>query len=303
MDEKRIVELIDDPTFTTGFNVFGYSSVEDGRKIVMKMDYNQKASKSNRNIWYMAQWWTPYSLVSSTYRFDQEKHIYETPSRRIETNPQDQGYLKIDLLGSEEYFGEPRKTMSQSWPHALIEQTFSNPVKLLDLEALIINLDVTIDRCDDKNGDKYDPNLHAAQLLWYFTLTNNVCEDADFNQYGMNGDFLWFGVPIFDSRYPYLAQSAFIDQGSPGTSNKLIYSIDSRNYLSDKIVFGKTYHIHLNILPYLKEAYHYAINHQVLVNCQYENMVINYLNFGWELPGMFDVSATIRNMSAKAFKK
>lgn len=304
-EEKPVtqIELISDPSFSTGFNVLGYSPVEDGRQIKMKIDYNGTAKPSEKPLWYMAQWWTPYNLVDSSYHYEDGKHIYQTKSRTIEANPNDGGYLRFELLGSEEYFGGVRTSSNQPWAHLLIEQTFTTSVKVSELKALNVHLEFTVEKCVDKNGNQYNPSMHAAQYLWYFTLQNRISDQESFEEAGKNGDFLWFGVPLFDSRFDFINQSAHIDSGAAGTTNKLIYSISSKNYFDEKIIMGKTYTIDIDILPYLKEAFIYAINNNALVNCQFTNMEVGYMNFGWELPGSFDVASTIRNMSALAVYK
>ena len=301
IDDTDAIELLEDPTFATGFQLLGISPVIDGRTIQRHLDYNGEALPSTRNVWFMAQWWTPHDVTDSTYSKVNGVHTYSTESRTLHMNPSDNGYLRIDLQASKEY-SEPR-TSGQPWTHALIEQTFNESVGMSELSALILRLEVTVNSVENLTGPTYDPSKHAAQLLWYLTLQNVVPEDSNPDEVGTRGDFLWFGIPIFDNRTDFIAQSAHLDQGGPGTTNKLIYSMSSRNYFDEKIVMGKTYQIEIDVLPYLQEAFLYAINNNALVNAQYQNMQIGYMNLGWELPGTFDVSSTFRGISIKAVKK
>lgn len=301
IDDTGAIELLEDPTFSTGFQLLGISPVVDGRTIQRHLDYNGEALPSTRNVWYMAQWWTPHDVTDATYAKVSGVHTYTTESRTLHINPSDHGYLRIDLKASKEY-SEPRQS-GQPWTHALIEQDFNESVGMQALSALILKLEVTVNSVENLTGSAYDPSKHAAQLLWYLTLRNVVPEDADPNEVGTRGDFLWFGIPIYDNRSDFIAQSAHLDQGGPGTTNKLIYSMSSRNYFDEKIQMGKTYQIEIDVLPYLQEAFLYAIQNNALVNAQYENMQIGYMNLGWELPGTFDVSSTFRNISIKAVKK
>lgn len=297
--DENSIELLEDPTFATGFNLLGISPVIDGRTIQKKLDYNGECEESDRVVWYMGQWWTPYSMVNANYSYRDGIHVYETPSRTVEVNPSDSGYLHTELNSDIEYMGEPR-VQGQSWTHLLIEQFFSDSVKMSELESLILTLDVSVEQVVDLNGDDYDPNLHAAQFLWYLTLKNVVPEGSTQEEVGTGGDYLWFGIPIYDSRVDFVAHSAHVDQGAAGTTNKLIYSMSSSNYFDEVIQMGKTYHVQIDVLPFVKDAFIYAINNNALVNAQFENMEIGYMNFGWELPGSFDVSSTIRNMSIMA---
>lgn len=302
VDETGAIELLEDPTFATGFNLLGISPVIDGRSIKRHLDYGGNALPSTRSVWYMAQWWTPYDVTNAPYTNVNGVHTYQTDSRTLHINPSDNGYLRIDLLGSKEYPDRPRES-GESWTHALIEQSFNESVGMSELSALILRLEVTVNSVENLTGSTYDPGKHAAQLLWYLTLRNVVPEDSDPSLVGTRGDFLWFGIPIYDNRSDFLSQSAHIDQGAAGTTNKLIYSMSSRNYFDEKIQMGKTYQIEIDVLPFLQEAFLYAINNNALVNAQYENMQIGYMNLGWELPGTFDVSSTFRGISIKAIKK
>lgn len=303
VDNPKEIELLEDPTFATGFNLLGISPVEDGRTIYKHLDYNQTAEIADRNVWFMAQWWTPYDVTNASYRLDGSKHIYETESRTIAVDPSDGGYLRIDLNSKKEY-GDTDRVGGQSWTHALIEQNFNESVGMSELESLVVTLDVTIHYVNNLHtNNSYTPDLHAAQFLWYLTLQNIVDEDSDPDEVGQRGDYLWFGIPIYDNRTDFVAASAHVDQGAAGTTNKLIYSMSSRNYFSEKIQFEKAYHIEVDVLPYLKEAFIYAISNNALVNAQFENMQIGYMNLGWELPGSFEVGSTIQNISIMATKK
>ncbi|MCK9310272.1 MAG: hypothetical protein M0P99_08365 [Candidatus Cloacimonetes bacterium] len=298
-DDKN-VELLEDPIFATGFNLLGISPVEDGRTIKKHLDYGSTALPSSRPIWYMAQWWTPYDVVDATYKEVNNVHIYETPSRILKMNPEDNGYLYMELFGSKEYENGPRE-LNEPWTHALIEQNFSESVGMSELSSLILKMEVTIHHVNNLMGSDYDPGKHAAQLLWYITLRNVVPEGSE--DVGQNGDFLWFGIPIYDNRNDFIPHSAHIDQGAAGTTGKLIYSMSSKYYFDEKIQMNKTYNIEIDVLPYLKEAFIYAINNNALVGARFENMQIGYMNFGWEVPGTFDVASTIRGISIKAIRK
>lgn len=301
-NESKIVQLISDNSFSQGFKLLGVSTAEDGRTIEAYLDYNGEAIDNNDSPWYMAQWWTPYNVADANFFVEDNLYVYQTQSRTIKVNPQEK-YLYFELLGEEEYLGSTRQTASQNWPHLLIEQVFSKSVKISDLKSINIHLEVSVEQCIDKNGDVYDPSIHAAQLLWYFTLNNVVDPSLSSDEVGTNGDFLWFGVPIFDNRSDFIKSSATIDSGFVGNTNKLIYSMGSSMYIDEKIQFGKTYTIDIDILPYLKEAFIYAVNNDALVNCKFENMELSYMNYGWELPGAFNVISTFKNMSVEAIYK
>lgn len=301
--KQKTIELISDPHFETGFQLLGISPVLDKRKIQMWMNYGGLAKASDRHIWHMAQWWTPYDTSKAKFNKKGNSYTYKTPSRTITITPKEEGKLFLELLGKEEYLGENRKAMSQPWPHVLIEQDFEKSVSINKLDSLVLHLDFSIDRFEDHTGVTYDPNLHAAQLLWYFVITDTGIDNGKYLGYGNSENYFWFGVPLFDSRKEYFEENMMVDSGGIGTTGKLIYSMDSRSYLPVPLEKNKEHHIEIDVLPHVIKAYKYAKDHNYLKITPNSHFQIGYMNFGWELPGAFNVSATIKNMSAKAVLK
>lgn len=295
----QIKELLRDNHFETGFSVLGISPVKDKRNYSMIMDYNKNAKNPVGKAWEMAQWWTNYPLKNSTYKFYEGKHQYTTPSRFISIDNKN-GELYTKLLASKEYKEGYRKSNSEPWSHLLIEQDFSRSYGLDKLDKLVVNLDFNIINVIDKMPHNYDPNLHAAQFLWYFVVAD---VSGNFVNYGNAENFFWFGVPIFDNRNDFIPEVMHIDQGGEGTTGKLIYSMPSDLYIKEKIEFNKEYNINYDILPNIKKALNYAKENKHLKVNEDSRFEIVYMNFGWECPGSFDVESYIKNMSVKAFIK
>jgi hypothetical protein len=300
---KKEIELLTDPTFETGFHLLGISPVKDQRTFYRHLDYNKEAKPSNRVVWQMAQWWTPYNVADAHFEKSGDTFIYKTASRTIGINPKDDGLLKMDLLGSKEYLGKTRKGFDQPWAHLLIEQDFKESVPIDSLESLVLNLTFQIDEVVDQNHVLYNPDLHAAQLLWYLVIADKSDDRRKSQNYGNYEDFFWFGIPIYDNRHKFINETMHIDQGGIGTTGRLIYSMDNRNYLNEVIKFNKEYTIAIDILPFVKKARAYALENGYLPLQEKPNYEIGYMNFGWELPGAFDVKSWIKGMSIKAIKK
>ena len=292
------IEILSDPMFKTGFHCMGVSPVIDKRQIECYLDYSKKAEASKRKIWHMAQWWTPYQLKDASYSYLGNMHFYQTPSRTIGVNYLE-GKLFMALNGLKEYRNKPRTSMDIPWPHLLIEQDFERSYDIFTIESLTVNLNFNIHKVVDENKDLYNPNLHAAQLLWYFVITDVSDNFGEYQGYENSENFFWFGVPLYDSRKAYIEESKNVDLGGIGTTGRLIYSMDSRLYLPENISFNKEYSINIDILPDVLKAYNYAIENGYLKKHPNSNFQIGYMNFGWELPGAFDVSSTIWNMSTK----
>jgi hypothetical protein len=296
----KTIELLTDTHFKTGFHVLGINPTINHRKIYKYLDYNGEAYRTNWPVWQMAQWWTPFDLSESTFKKSGDRFIYDTPSRHIEVNPKT-GYLKMDLFGSKEYPLGPRKSGSEPWSHLLIEQDFNESVSLDFLKSLTLKFSFQIESVQDENQGLFNPNLHAAQFLWYFVIHDTGIEGS--KGYGNFKEFFWFGIPLFDSRYPFIEESMHVDQGGIGTTGRLIYSMSNRNYLKEPIQFGKPYDIEIDILPFVLKAKQYALDHGYLKRHDQANYQIGYMNLGWELPGRYDVKSHIQGISALAVLK
>ena len=100
--------------------------------------------------------------------------------------------------------------------------------------------------------------ISNAQLLWYITLTNKPPQDnpADEDGYPVNevdGDYIWFGVPIVD----YTRYGEFMDAGLSydiGTKH-WICSVDSAEYLDRPVTVGVRNSFEYDIVPMFKRRW------------------------------------------------
>ena len=306
---RREDSLLSDSSFKNGFGLFSPETttahVED-----RLIDYNGEAETDFYNpeadhsyYWTMCQWWTPYNFVNATYSKNGETHIYENEARRLEVNP-GEGSLHMELNADMEYeekFGGPRDPAA-SWSHFLIQQNF--PSELVKspstFEDLYVEMDVTIEE-STYLGEGQPLGAECAQLLFYFCLFNRVPADSNPEEVGVNGTGMWFGVPIYDSRYDYVDRYIGGDTGFVGSTNRMIYSIPSQSYMGrGPVEMNRTYKIRIDVLDLLKEAFIYGVKNDYLPNCLWNNLYLTYMNFGWELPGQYKVSSTLSNLDIHA---
>lgn len=306
---RREDSLLSDSSFKNGFGLFSPETttahVED-----RLIDYNGEAETDFYNpeadhsyYWTMCQWWTPYNFVNATYSKNGDTHVYENESRRLEVNP-NEGSLHMELNADMEYeekFGGPRDPAA-SWSHFLIQQNF--PSELVKspstFEDLYVEMDVTIEE-STYLGEGQPLGAECAQLLFYFCLFNRVPADSNPEEVGVNGTGMWFGVPIYDSRYDYVDRYIGGDTGFVGSTNRMIYSIPSQSYMGrGPVEMNRTYKIRIDVLDLLKEAFIYGVKNDYLPNCLWNNLYLTYMNFGWELPGQYKVSSTLSNLDIHA---
>ena len=289
-------ELITDPKFKSGFFLQGVSSVSDQRTSYTYLNYDGKAIAATEKIWIMSQWWTPFDFKNAIYKFDNDKHIYENESRKCVIDTY-KGEIEFSFDSSIEYdklYGKVRDK-SKPWSHFLIEQDFLSSVRFDRIRNLIAKLNFSIDNVEQVKPEEQRDDAHAAQFLWYITIK----EGKEDQKETLGGRYIWFGIPLYDNRYKKIKGSVMFDKGFDGATNALIYTMPSELYLKDEpIKFGKEYEINIDIFPYIKKAIKLALEEGIFTS--ESDLVINYMNIGWELPGSFKVKSKISNLHLEA---
>ncbi len=291
-------QLLSDPAYDDGFGVMGVNDAK-GRENLGYFTYGGAVDAKNKSVWQIGQWGGSGDLSAPA-----EKEIskgvwrYSAGGKCVTVN-RNSGAVTLAADARKEY-AHLRKN-GEGWVHVMIEQNFSVPAPFSSLKHLFVTLDYSIDKCDNYCGDGYDKELHAAQITLYFTLCNQP-EKTEKDpvtgewSHGRYNEYLWFGVPIFDNRKPYQAAASVYDAGT----SSFISSIDTRKYQTEQPVAGKRYRIEYDVLSDVCSAVKMAKDKGVLKNVDEKNMVFTYMNFGWEIPGTFDVSLTINKIRIEA---
>ncbi len=301
---KRENSYLADSNFNNGFTLISPKSTDQHLEKVI--DYNGEADKdyngddgSLSTYWTMCQWWTPYNFKDAEYTKINGVHHYENESRMLEVDPK-QGSITMELDSYVEYqkrFGGPLPG-NEPWAHFLIQQQFPNSLQFnpSTIDNLHVSFDIKVNEAIYKGANETPYGKECAQLLLYLRLTNKVPSDSDPNEVGKPGQSMWFGIPIFDSRYDSVPEYKANDEGFEGATNSMIYSIASASYMGPKFEIGKQYTIDIDVMESLKQAFIYGVTNDYMPNCKWENLTCYYMNFGWELPGEYKVSSTLKNL-------
>lgn len=108
--------------------------------------------------------------------------------------------------------------------------------------------------------------------------------------------YIWFGCNLYDSRYPQTPFMVFMDGGKEINTGTLIYQPASVEYLKESTVLNKHQEVHFDFTGHLYKAFSVACERGVLSDSRYSDMAITGGNFGWEIPGTYDVSVEIDKM-------
>ncbi|HOQ84296.1 MAG TPA: hypothetical protein PLQ89_01140 [Phycisphaerae bacterium] len=285
------IQLLQDPSFARGFQVF---DPKLGKHVVRGKLQPQPAI--GEPVWGLAQWssrWSladaqPERLATGAVRFaDPAKSVTFCPTTGSNAG------LVFTLSAGREYDGRFRKS-TDPWAHLLAEQRFQVHPRIVDLERLRFRI-----RCRLLAAKDYAPagaNLpgQAAQFLAYLTVQNLNRESPGY------GDYLWFGVPIYDSRYRTPVRHAAADIGT----GKFIYNPPGTAYTSESLHDGQWVSIDRDVLPLILEGLRTAWDQGHLKHSrELADFRLGGFNIGWELPGTLDVSMQFDGLGIEATLK
>ena len=281
--------VLKDVKFNGKFGLKGVSSKESGHKIFDTLTWENVSEEQD---WTLAEWASVHPLRADRKQVKEGDRIdFSTESKVVSLWP-GKGKLSFFADTSKEY-GAPRKS-GEDWIHLLLEQKIEagDRVYLGDMKALDLALDYSVDECENlMRREEYDPNLHAAQISWFFTVENNRDTKLDFEG---RPDYLWFGLPLFDNRHAVIdGPQIFLDRGT----EKVIYSVKRAEYMEEPFRIGHKYCVRMDILPSIKKAFAVAKEQDWLKGARWEDMAIGSTNLGWEIPGTFRCRCTFENLS------
>lgn len=290
--DEKTVKIIHDGNFDGDFSVLNVSNSNPVQVGILRFD-NEKPGIDT--VWKLAQWSSKYNIAAAKLQQSKKQYFYENKGKRITKEiDKNQNTLILSVNGSNE-FNKPRKN-GQSWPHLLIEQDTFDSLGINKYKSIHFTIDVMISKCENKMNDSFNQELHCAQTTAYFIVSDRNVDSKGY------GDYFWFGMPIFDSRYEYPPGAAVKDRGAAGTSGKLIYTPPGKDFLTQNLMDGNWEKISLDILPYIKKAFFEGKESGYLTDSKWEDLKITSFNLGWEVTGTFDVEMKIKNLSCNAVK-
>ncbi len=257
--------------------------------------------------WTLAEHASQYDITKVPLTFQDKTMVeYRDPGKMVQIQRTEQGenILRLNVYGEQEY-KQPRKKASDPWVHLLLSKNFApqEQAELNGPEALCFSCDLRVAQCENRmKPDDYDSRLHCGQTTIYFIFQNLNKKSADY------GDYLWFGIYVYDSRYILPEERIMIDgstkvaEGEKRGTGKLIYVPGGEKALNE-FYHGnnpadfKWVHVEANLSRYVQEALSTAQQKGFLTHTSLPELKIGHFNFGWEVTGTFDCSLEIKNLN------
>ena len=308
------IELIGDPHGERGVKLqsvnpgpAGYSAREEG--ILRRQD------QGSAPIWTLMQAYSKASIASVeplTLPGGQKKWTNAYKEFILGHGTPDADFV-LAVNSIEEYSNQYRSA-NAPWPHLLLEQNICAPgghlaeagPSLADCQAMTLQVSVQLRYARNlhERDRGYSEGRHAAQFQLYFTLQNLNRQSP-----GYGKEYVWFGVPFYDDRYPVISPSYMRDgtgkederKGEKLGTGRFINSVGTKPFAEHGLIPGEWLNIHTNILPLMVEALQRAWSRGL---CNSSTNLADYrignMNIGWEVPGLSAVSAQFKDLSLLA---
>lgn len=282
-------ELIRDPHFECGCILY---EPKMGRHVA----YGAIAGVARREkpVWGLAQWSSreklpttpPLTLPSGAVRFANEaKAVTLGPPGTAEAD------IALAVNGGFEYAGHVRKK-GEPWVHLLLEQRFERPPSVASLSRANLHIAARLKHFLRREMPGYSPQVHAATIQIFFTLQNRNRQSAGYGQY------LWFGVPLYDDRRRIPKSYQAKDAGKEDATGMFIYTVAGGEFTTQSQHDREWVTIDRDLLPFMRAGLTTAWERGFLKDSQsLADYRISGMNLGWEVTGIFDVEMQLRDLS------
>lgn len=284
-----VMELINDGTYLEGFQV------QDQNAAIIGTLEGSIAHPT----WQISQWGSRSNIPFNSTVNDAKRTVWANADKSLTVNKDDRSVL-LSVNAFNDYQGVHRSS-NQPWVHLLLSQKISEPggkktdsPSIAEMGSLKLNFSAQILESKRSDGKGfYRKGIHAAQLVWFFTIQNLNPQSPGFGQY------LWFGGPMYDDREEFPAAQTHIDAGT----KSLIYYPGLKAFTNQSLSSQQNVTFDVDILPHVRKALDYAFAEKLFKSTNIADYKVGGMNMGWEVTGLNIVSAKINIISLKASRK
>ncbi len=289
----RVVPLLDDTRFERGFIVWSPkpgSHVRDG--------LIQPRDSTAEPVWGLAQWHSRFTLADSVREQMAHGLVRFADGAKAVTffPPEAEADVSFAVTGNIEYQGRaPRR--GDPWPHLLAERELLAHPAVTELDSVDMAIRYRLITADVHRPAGFDAHRHTAQFVFYITVQNRNRQSAGF------GDYFWFGVPMYDTRYRLPCAHKAVDRGSdrkPATG-KFIFNPGGERYTTDSAHGGDWVAIQQDLMPLIDEGLETAWRMGYLQDSRDKaDYRLMAMNTGWEVTGPLDVEMQVAGLRLEA---
>lgn len=281
-------ELVQDPRFQRGFHLL---SPQPGKRVV----YGQLSGpdSTRKPAWYLAQWSSRFPLAAGApVRPSPGVFCWTNAAKGIVVGAPGTAAadLALTVNGLVEYDRRARRDR-EPWVHLLVEQDFHDAPSLAALSAVRLQVEARLLKLEHLRTEDYSSGRHAAQFQIFLTVQNRNRNSGGF------GDYLWFGIPLFDDRNRFPRAHKARDTGDTG---KFIFTPAGAVFTHQSAHDRDWIRVDKDLRPLLLEALAEARTRGFLqASGSPADYHLSGVNLGWEVPGLFNVAMQVRGLSLK----
>ncbi len=293
-DSVTPILLIDDPAFERGFSAW---SPRPGRKV--RVGQLRPFPDSEPPVWGLAQWSSRFDLSQAERQVIEPRWVrYFDGAKSVsfDFRSSAEPVLTLGVDGTKEYDGKAPKR-GAAWPHLLVERKLMAHPSLSLLGSVRFRISYRLIRQVASKPPGWDGRRHTAQFLLYITLRNQNPKSPGL------GDYLWFGVSMFDARYRHTPSHKMADLGTEhkGGTGKFIFNPAGNRYTPQSAHDGQWVTIRKDLLPMMREALRDAWAKGFLADSQQlDDYGLGSMNCGWEVTGTWNVAMQIKGLQLEA---
>jgi hypothetical protein len=292
-NSDHVVPLLGDTQFRHGFTVWAPAP---GKHV--KQGIIRPGASTAEPAWGLAQWHSRYTLADakpeplpggSIRFFDGAKGVtFFAPGSEADIS------LALDAIAE---YADAAPPPGAPWPHLLAERSLAQHPSVTELKSLQFAIRFRLVKDTILRPTGFDLNRHTAQFLFYLTVQNRNRQSAGY------GDYLWFGVPMYDTRYRLPRAHKAVDRSSEqkrGTG-KFIFNPAGERYTTQSAHDHQWVTIEKDLLPLIHEALRTAWERGYLLDSQaMSDYQLGGMNMGWEVTGPLDVEVHVQGLRLDA---
>lgn len=286
------ISLLEDPGFKLGLALPRADHLSTDRIY----PYGNQFSKLEP-LWKLAEWGTTFYLTAADKKNQGKRVSYTNIGKRVTFGRRRNGMsFAMDVMAFREY--KSARKAGESWPHLLIEQSFSKPTKIEDLEALRLHFTGRLTKSQFRmTKPEFDPVLHTAQFQLFL-----VVQDLNLASAGYS-DYVWVGIPFYDYRKRKIPEYAAQDLGKDDATGKFVYCAATAEFMKGSFADGNWISISKDIYPIILRALELAKARGYLTKSAMSDFHLAGMNIGWEVPGTLDVGFECNYFDLLAYPK
>lgn len=283
-------ELIRDPHFQNGFLLL---EPKPGKRVVYGEVVN--AATPAKQVWDLAQWSSKFPLVAARAERQPDGTLLLTNAAKrvcIGRPGSADADLALGVNASVEYGNRARKSPEEPWVHLLVQQDIKNPPSLAELASCPFHVEAQLKHSKLHRTEDYTPARHAAQFQVFLTVANRNPKSPGFGQY------LWFGIPIYDDRSRMAPAHAAQDFGD---TKMFIYTVAADAFTKESTHDGQWVTFARDLLSLMREGLETGWKRGFMPGSRdLADYRLTGIFIGWEVPGIFDVEVQLRKLSLVA---